>query len=344
MSNQWFRWYLGTCEDGKFRMVARNARVTVSNVIALWALLLEDAAHELHRGISVRGEDFFASILDLEDGVCASIIAAMAKADMLTIGTDGIAINNWNKRQYETDAKDSTNAERQRRHREKRKSNVDVTESNGCVTAMKRPEAETEADTEKKAEQQSVTAARPKDDLDEMAGARQVVALLDASIAKHFGEAQCRLAPNASDIVIAQRLLDAGATVEACSGVIDVIVQRRQASGGTPPRSLKYFEQAIIDALANKSAATPDLSPVTEKPLRLAPEIVTRLKGHPATAAAIRQWFDPCDFDVPNGVIYAHSAFAADKITEKFGSALTACFGKDMLIVKRHQQAMEVHA
>jgi hypothetical protein len=42
--SRWFRWYEGTSEDGKFRTVARMSRVTVRDVLALWAFMLEDAA------------------------------------------------------------------------------------------------------------------------------------------------------------------------------------------------------------------------------------------------------------------------------------------------------------
>lgn len=129
MSNQWFRFYRGTCEDGKFRMIARNASVTVSNAIALWCLLLDDASHPDHRGVAVLGEDYYASILDVEDGVCEQILGAMEQCKMISVGHGAITITNWNKRQYETDVNDKTNAERQRRYREKRKSNGIVTES-----------------------------------------------------------------------------------------------------------------------------------------------------------------------------------------------------------------------
>ena len=143
---QWFRWYRGACEDGKFRMVARNGGVTVATVIGLWAALLEDAADPEHRGIATRGEDFYAAILDLGGEQVQRILEAMSDAGLVKIDAFNITITNWNERQFETDTKDPTNAERQRRHRQKRKADAETRESNGSVTAETRPDTDTDTD------------------------------------------------------------------------------------------------------------------------------------------------------------------------------------------------------
>jgi hypothetical protein len=146
--SRWFRWHEGTCEDGKFRVVARNAGVTVATVMGVWAILLEDASHDDHRGIAVRGEDFYAAILDLGSEL-QPILEAMQNIGLIACCTnDTIEISNWSKRQYETDTTDSTNAERQRRFRDKHKSNGAQTKRNGSVTATKRPDTDTDTDTE----------------------------------------------------------------------------------------------------------------------------------------------------------------------------------------------------
>lgn len=139
---RWFRWYEGTSEDGKFRVVARLSRVTLRDVIALWAFMLEDAAHLEHRGVCKRNEDFMASILDFENGVVENILEAMETADMISVGQGGITICNWGKRQFEGDT-DPTAAERQRRKRTRDKS-----VSNAPVTRDSRP-PDTDTDTEK---------------------------------------------------------------------------------------------------------------------------------------------------------------------------------------------------
>lgn len=148
--SRWFRWYAGTTEDGKFRMVARNANVTVATVTGVWAALLEDASHPDHRGIVTKNEDYFAAVLDLEDGEAERIFSAMQDADMISVGHGGITVTHWKERQFETDTRDGTNAERQRRFREKRKETAAQTDRNGTVTAEKRPDTDT--DTEKKEE------------------------------------------------------------------------------------------------------------------------------------------------------------------------------------------------
>lgn len=138
--SKWFRWYEGTTEDGKFRMVARNASVTVATVIGVWAALLEDAAHEDHRGVSVRQEAYFAAVLDIDEGTLQAILTAMDAAGLISVGAGAITINKWKDRQFETDRTDSTNAERQRRHRAKR-------QRNGSVTAETRPDTDSDSDT-----------------------------------------------------------------------------------------------------------------------------------------------------------------------------------------------------
>lgn len=144
--SRWLRWYAGTAEDGKFRFVARNAGVTVATVIGVWAALLEDASHDDHRGIVTRNEDFFAAILDLDDGVMEEILSAMESVELISVGHGAITIINWKERQFETDAKDPTNAERQRRYREKRKGNEAETQRNGTVTEGKRPDPDPDAE------------------------------------------------------------------------------------------------------------------------------------------------------------------------------------------------------
>jgi len=153
--SRWFRWYEGTSEDGKFRVVARLSRVTVRDVIALWAFMLEDAAHLDHRGICERNEDFMSSILDFDDGVVENVLAAMETAGMISVGHGAITICNWGKRQFESDA-DPTAAERQARKRQR-----DKAMSNEPVTRDSRsPDTEDrEQNTERKKESCAVANA-----------------------------------------------------------------------------------------------------------------------------------------------------------------------------------------
>lgn len=148
---QWFRWYRGTVEDGKFRAVARNAGVTVATVIGVWATLLEDASHQNHRGIADAHLGIYAAVLDLDEAQVHRIMSALREYGLVTVddaADQRIAITNWNKRQFESDAKDPTNADRQRRYREKQKQNADALPRNGDVTVTSLPDTDTETDTE----------------------------------------------------------------------------------------------------------------------------------------------------------------------------------------------------
>lgn len=156
----WLRWYTGATEDGKFRVVARNAGVTVRDAIAVWAFILEDAASEEHRGICTRLSAFIAPILDLEEAVADKIIESMCLVELISKEADFIRVTNWDKRQFETDTKDPTNAQRQKRWREKTKTKKKQ-DRNGTVTVETRPDTETETDNNTPKKRTSSKAEHP---------------------------------------------------------------------------------------------------------------------------------------------------------------------------------------
>jgi hypothetical protein len=148
----WFRWHEGTCEDGKFRAIAVTVGVTPVTVIGLWAMLLEDASHSAPRGIATRGLTFWHAVLGMERDTCEKIINEMEEHGLVTWTQNGdeLLINNWKKRQFESDITDPTAASRQKNYRE-RKRHADKTARYGGVTAELRPEnREQITDTEKK--------------------------------------------------------------------------------------------------------------------------------------------------------------------------------------------------
>ena len=147
--SRWFRWYRGTTENPKFRLAARNGGVTLVTVLAVWQVLLEDAANENHRGVCVKKEDFIAAALDLDDdGTVESAFRGLEYVGLISIRIGAVTICDWGKWQYEQDVSDPTNADRQRRHRErKRTQNGSVTDRNGGVTPCNAPDTDT--DTEK---------------------------------------------------------------------------------------------------------------------------------------------------------------------------------------------------
>lgn len=141
--SKWFRWYRGTSENPKFRLAARNGRVTLVTVMAVWQVVLEDAANENHRGVCSKMEDFIAAALDIDDdGTVESALRGLEHVGLISIGIGAITVVDWAKWQYEHDVADPTNATRQKRLRERKR------ESNGAVTASNAPEADTDTDTD----------------------------------------------------------------------------------------------------------------------------------------------------------------------------------------------------
>jgi len=162
--NRWFRWYRGTSENPKFRLAARNGGVTLVTVMAVWQVLLEDAAHEDHRGVCEKQEDFIAAALDIPDTEdVQQALQGLEYVGLISVGIGAITINNWAKWQYDQDVIDPTNSSRQKRFRDrKREQNDNVTPRNGDVTDRNCPDTDTDTDTERKKEISLPSEARPK--------------------------------------------------------------------------------------------------------------------------------------------------------------------------------------
>ena len=140
--NRWFRWYEGTCDDGKFRLVKakannsiRNAsnavtnvtenRVTLRDVISVWVITLEGASSWESGGKVRFDSEYIAAVLDFCGDEPAHIMAAFEEIGLLVRDSeqdDQLFVTNWNKRQYLQTKTDNTRNERQRRFREKKKS------------------------------------------------------------------------------------------------------------------------------------------------------------------------------------------------------------------------------
>ena len=113
----WLRWYIGTCEDRKLRVVAVQSKTSLPVVIAIWVMLLEDAAHREHRGDITIGADEIDAFYDLEEGNTAMVLQVMTDLTLLTITETAFRVTAWNKRQYINDAKDPTATERKQKSR-----------------------------------------------------------------------------------------------------------------------------------------------------------------------------------------------------------------------------------
>jgi hypothetical protein len=89
--------------------------------------------------------------------------------------------------------------------------------------------------------------------------ATSLVAIFDSERARVYGPEFARPFPDATDSVHARRWLEAGADADLCRRVMGSICERQRAAGKSPPQTLKYFDGAIRDALA-QAATTPNSS------------------------------------------------------------------------------------
>lgn len=112
----WFRWHHGSVNDPKFGLVAKKAKARVGDVIAVWALVLEQASANTERGtfgaIDCEATDF---LLDADDGTTARILDAMQGRALV----DGERVTRWEERQPKRERVDTTAAERKRAQRER---------------------------------------------------------------------------------------------------------------------------------------------------------------------------------------------------------------------------------
>lgn len=114
MAMDWVRWYHGTAADPKWRVVARRSGQRLTDVIAVWAMVLEAASEASERG-TLEGLDpeVVAAALDLEPEAVDGIIDAMQGLVL-----DGDRLSAWDKRNPK---REDSSAERVRRHRERRR-------------------------------------------------------------------------------------------------------------------------------------------------------------------------------------------------------------------------------
>jgi hypothetical protein len=117
----WFRWHHGSVNDPKFGLVARKAAARVGDVIAVWALILEQASANTERGlfgsIDCEATDF---LLGADDGTTARILEAMQGRALV----DGERVTRWEERQPKRERVDNTAAERKRQQRERDSANT----------------------------------------------------------------------------------------------------------------------------------------------------------------------------------------------------------------------------
>jgi hypothetical protein len=142
---KWFRWYRGTAERAKFRVIAARASVPGigggsahedrvdgavfhTDVLAVWVAVLEDAGNASHWGYVTRDARYIATLLDLGPQEVDAILTGMVEEQMIEDGgkLGRYHVVNWEKYQFVSDS-DPSSADRQKRYRERRKSNALLT-------------------------------------------------------------------------------------------------------------------------------------------------------------------------------------------------------------------------
>jgi hypothetical protein len=116
----WFRWHAGSVTDPKFRVVARKAAAVVpgvrlSDVLAVWAMLLERASEGEDRG-RIEGFDCEAADahLELPFGSAQAIARAMCERGLLARGR----VASWERRQPR---REDWSTDRVRQYRERQR-------------------------------------------------------------------------------------------------------------------------------------------------------------------------------------------------------------------------------
>lgn len=116
MSMNWLRWYHGTVNDPKWRVISRRANASIPVVLAIWAAMLENASQASPRG-KLQGWDHedVAAALDIDSSEVKAVYDAMQGKTL-----NGDTLTGWENRQPKRERDDSS-AERVRAHRERHK-------------------------------------------------------------------------------------------------------------------------------------------------------------------------------------------------------------------------------
>jgi hypothetical protein len=143
---KWIKLWHGISEDPKLRLAARYAKARAHDVLAVWIVILDDAAEDDHWGVCVKGEDYISAALDYDpdDDTVERCVAALKVVGMIDVGDGVITIPAWAKRQSE----DATSKLRQRRHRATRSRDGHVTPRDGHALSHPKTKTQTQKETQ----------------------------------------------------------------------------------------------------------------------------------------------------------------------------------------------------
>lgn len=117
----WLRWWHGSSDDPKIRMIASECNMPVASVIGLWVTLLEAASKSQKRGVI---ENFDFEVAEFHLGIdVVTPCNAMKRRKMLHETDGALVVCNWDKWQPKREREDNS-SERVRKHRELKKQSV----------------------------------------------------------------------------------------------------------------------------------------------------------------------------------------------------------------------------
>jgi hypothetical protein len=135
----WFRWWEGTVTDPKFRLIAHKAGQPLAVVVAVWAMVLENASHAEDEG-KERGDispiDFESAdfLLGVNDGTTEAVLKVFEEKSLI----EDNRVTAWEKRQPRREREDNSSRRVREFRQRQRERGADVTPCN----AMKRPETD----------------------------------------------------------------------------------------------------------------------------------------------------------------------------------------------------------
>jgi hypothetical protein len=134
----WFRWWAGTVNDPKWRIIAARANCRPGDCLAVWAYLLE-IAKDGDGDISKHDPEECAVVLGYDHLLVETIIVAMRDKELIADGR----LTSWEKRQPK---REDGSAERAKAWREHKKTENKETER--TRTQPNAPETESDTDTD----------------------------------------------------------------------------------------------------------------------------------------------------------------------------------------------------
>jgi hypothetical protein len=230
----WLRWWTGTVNDPKWRIVASRAKCRAGDCVAVWAYLLE-IAKDGDGDVTSSDAEECAVILGYEQEAVEAIIAAMRDKGLI----EGQRVKAWDKRQpkREDDSRSRVAAFRARNAEKKSVTHQSADTCNAHVTHGNAPESESESDTEIDSKSTQLEAPREKRALASNHPDPDVLKTRTAVAAAY--QRAGALPPDTSRVAV---WIENGFTADEITSCIEAILAR-----GRVPTTLKYFDAALTE-------------------------------------------------------------------------------------------------